>query len=109
MATMFPIADVTLTYSTAGELRGATVTPLLPIDEAALISQLRETCAALAEREVKRAADLAVGAWFARASQVEIADRERYQIASSITDDHVRPDGLRTITIHYHFQERKMS
>ena len=83
-----PIATVKIVYDKFGKLESYSLTPQLTfeVDPNAIIN-LQETLSESKEAEVlKQNADNVLASFFAKVNEVELADREKFQVVSEVIE-----------------------
>lgn len=104
------IGTVRVEYNTQGTIESAVFNPQIKInlleDKGDLGRQML-SIKGNTQEVFKKNADLVLGAWFAKMNEIELADRDRYEVASAIVECEKYLDGsVKTCALEYIFQER---
>lgn len=79
------IGIVTVNYDSEGTVISATFKPTMEIEfDNDLLEQLRNTKSPTEPETVQQNAELALGAWFSKVNEIELADRELYDLVTEV-------------------------
>lgn len=103
------IGRVVLKYNEEGKVVETHFEPTMRIQaDQTLLNQLETIKADKDDKIVKANADLVFANWFNKMNEIELADREKYEVASEITECKKDTKGLvRVCSIRYIFKEIK--
>lgn len=101
----FKIGTVTLAYDENGKITTAKFVPDMVVNlDPDLLYQLK---ADNSTEALQSNADLILGAWFQRSNDVELADREQWEVGSTLVDCQKYPNGkVQKCVLDYHFKRR---
>lgn len=101
------IGKAVIEYDTTGKIKSATFEPDVKIDLALTFgTQLQELDGPTPEA-LKESADRVLSAWFSKMNEIELADRDHYEIASEIVSCDKYPNGsVEKCVLEYIFRER---
>lgn len=102
------IGTVQIEYRETGEVKSASFHPVPAIRfDSAVTRQLLTLDHPEGPHQLKNNSDLILAAWFTKLNEIELADRERYDIDSEIIRCDKYPNGsIQTCTIKYTFKSR---
>ena len=107
------IGVTTLFFTEQGEAAVATFTPeRMELSDLSIRQQIRRLFAPVEGNKgpeaVKSAAELVFAAWFNKMNEIELADREKYEIVSEVIEcKEYSPGKVKSCTIAFIFRERK--
>lgn len=100
------IATVAFDYNEDGTLENAVLWPKLKVTKDEVIDQLGN-CKNKTIDEVKQAAELMLGAFFARTNDIELRDMETTELKSEVTATTKYNDGtLRHVEIRFIYKQK---
>lgn len=101
------IGSANIKFNTIGVATDASFTPVMKIEgDPKLLASLAAIGGKISEETIKARTNLLLGAYFNKANEIELADRDHYEIHSEITSCDKYPTGiLQEITVKYFFQE----
>lgn len=103
------IGIVNIHYNEDGDVLSAVFTPtmVVPFDKRVLM-QLQSVKASKDDGLLKENADMVLAAWFAKMNEIELADRDDYEVASEILKCIKHQNGMaKECVIKYSFQKIK--
>lgn len=101
------IGIVTITYNNQGDVVSADFNPTMRIE---VQEDLKQQLISVKENEdsekLQANADLVMGAWFSKITDIELADRSEYHIVSELLRCNRYPDGkVRLCSMLYKFEK----
>lgn len=103
------IGIVTINYDLQGQVTHAEFTPHLKVslDEDDLLSQLKPVNSDTQAETIKANADMVLGSWFAKITEIELAERDEYQVIGKLRmcDNHPGTSIPATCVIEYFFEK----
>lgn len=108
MKSVQPIGSVTMEYAETGKVIRGEFKPMMVIElDDALFTQLEALPQGEDASILQSNADLILAAWFSKSNEIELADREKWEIVSSVADCSKYPTGkVRKCVIEYTFKKR---
>lgn len=102
------IGTVEIEYSEKGEVKAASFHPVPAIlFDSPVTSQLMALNHPAGPHQLKNNSDLILAAWFTKMNEIELADRDRYDINSEIVGCDKHPNGsIKKCTLKYTFKLR---
>lgn len=93
MSSEIEIGVSTIVYTPHGEIAHASFRPTMEISvEASILKQLTDVKPGDADY-LRRNSEIAMATWFSRTNEIELADRDSYEIVGTVLDCLKYPDG----------------